>query len=79
MHRWSYSDLVERERLRGELAKNEAWSRDYLPKIRPLLLAQENKILSPQLPLKPPADGGHIYELRTYRSQVGKAGVEQEG
>ena len=74
MHLWSYSDLVERERLRGELAKNEAWSRDYLPKIRPLLLAQENKILSPQLPLKPPADGGHIYELRTYRSQVGKAG-----
>jgi len=74
VHLWSYSDLVERERLRGELAKNEAWNRDYLPKIRPLLLAQENKILSPQLPLKPPADGGHIYELRTYRSQVGKAG-----
>jgi hypothetical protein len=74
VHLWSYADLVERERLRGELAKNEAWGRDYLPKIRPLLLAQENKILSAQLPLKPPADGGHIYELRTYRSQVGKAG-----
>jgi len=74
VHLWSYADLVERERLRAELAKNEAWSRDYLSKIRPLLLAQENKILSAQLPLKPPADGGHIYELRTYRSQVGKAG-----
>jgi hypothetical protein len=73
VHLWAYADLVERERLRGELAQNEAWSRDYLSKIRPLLLAQENKILSAQLPLKPPADAGHIYELRTYRSQVGKA------
>ena len=74
VHLWAYADLVERERLRGELAKNDAWGRDYLQKIRPLLLAQENKILSAQLPLKPPADGGHIYELRTYRTQVGKAG-----
>jgi len=74
VHLWAYADLVERERLRGELAKNEAWSRDYVSKIRPLLLAQENKILSAQLPLKPPADAGHIYELRTYRTQVGRAG-----
>ena len=50
VHLWAYADLVERERLRAELAKNEAWSRDYVPKIRPLLLAQENKILSAQLP-----------------------------
>src|SRR2546428_6084884 len=74
VHLWAYADLVERERLRGELAKNEAWSKDYVSKIRPLLLAQENKILSAQLPLKPPADGGHIYELRAYRTQVGRAG-----
>jgi NIPSNAP protein len=74
VHLWAYADLVERERLRGELAKNEAWSKDYVSKIRPLLLAQENKILSAQLPLKAPADGGHIYELRTYRTQVGRAG-----
>lgn len=44
------------------------------PRILPILLAQENKILSAALPLKPPADGSHIYELRTYRTQVGKAG-----
>jgi len=71
---WGYADLIERERLRAELAKNEVWSRDYVPRILPILLAQENKILSAQLPLKPPADGPHIYELRTYRTQVGKAG-----
>ena len=36
VHLWAYADLVERERLRGELAKNDAWGRDYLQKIRPL-------------------------------------------
>src|SRR2546422_4399640 len=74
VHLWSYPDLVERERLRAELMKNDAWTKEYIPKIRPLLVAQENKILSAQLPLRPPVDGGHIYELRTYRTQVGKAG-----
>ena len=74
VHLWAYADLVERERLRGELAKNEAWSRDYVSKIRPLLLAQENKILSAQLPFKPPADSGWLYELRWYRSHPGRIG-----
>ncbi len=36
--------------------------------------AQENKILSPVLPLKPPAGAGHVYELRWYRAHVGKLG-----
>jgi hypothetical protein len=71
---WSYPDLVERERLRAELQKNEVWNREYTPRVLPLLLAMENKILSAQLPFKAPADGGHIYELRTYRSQVGRTG-----
>jgi hypothetical protein len=74
VHLWSYQDLVERERLRVELAKNDRWQKEYIPQIRPLLLAQENKVLSAQLPLKPPASDGNVYELRTYRTQVGKAG-----
>ena len=74
VHLWSYPSFEERERLRGELQKNPDWTQGYIPKIRPMLLAQENKILSAQLPLKPPADAGHIYELRTYRTHVGKAG-----
>ena len=32
---WSYSDLNERARLRGELAKNARWNSEYLPLIRP--------------------------------------------
>ncbi|HET7874543.1 MAG TPA: NIPSNAP family protein [Methylomirabilota bacterium] len=74
VHLWSFADLNERQRLRGELAKNEGWTKEYLPQIRPLMLAQENKILSPVLPLQPPAEAGNVYELRWYRTHVGRAG-----
>src|SRR5438477_12546598 len=74
VHLWSYPDLNERERLRGELARNEEWTKGYLPQIRSMLMAQENKILSPQVPLKPPAGDGNVYELRMYRAHVGRAG-----
>jgi hypothetical protein len=73
VHLWSFADLNERERLRGELAKNEAWSREYLPLSRPMMLAQENKILKPVVPMTPPTDTGNVYELRWYRAHVGKA------
>jgi hypothetical protein len=74
VHLWAYPDLVERDRLREALSKNEEWTKGYIPQIRSLLLAQENKILSVQLPFKPPATGGNVYELRTYRAFVGRAG-----
>jgi hypothetical protein len=74
VHLWEYPDLNERERLRAELQKNEDWTRGYLPRTRQFLLAQQNKVLSPVLPLKPPADPGHVYELRWYRMQVGRLG-----
>ena len=74
VHLWGYADLNERDRLRAELAKNEEWSKSYVSQIRPMILAQENKILSAVLPLQPPADAGHVYELRWYRTQTGRAG-----
>ena len=74
VHLWEYPSLDERDRLRGELGKNDAWTTEYVPKIRVLMLAQENKILSPQLPLEPPADSGQLYELRWYRSLPGRIG-----
>lgn len=76
VHLWGFADLNERERLRRALAEDEAWTRGYLPKIRPLLLAQENKILYAVdgIPFTPPIGGDkHVYELRTYRTHVGKA------
>jgi len=76
VHLWSFADLNERERLRAALAKDERWTKEYLPQSRPMLLAQENKILyaADGVPLMPPIGGGrHVYELRTYRTHVGKA------
>jgi hypothetical protein len=74
VHLWEFADLVERERLRAELARNEEWTKSYVPHIRPLMLAQENKILSAAVPLTPPTDTGNVYELRWYRTQPGRSG-----
>ena len=74
VHLWSYADLNERERLRAALAKDEAWTKEYIPKIRPMMLAQENKILSAVVPMTPPSDTGNVYELRWYRAHVGRTG-----
>ena len=60
--------------MRAELQKNEAWGKEYVSKIRPLIMAQQNKILSLVTPFKPPADTGNIYELRWYRAYPGKLG-----
>lgn len=74
VHLWQYPSLDERDRLRGELAKNPGWTQEYLPITRPLLLAQENKILSAVVPVTPPTDSGNVYELRWYRTLVGRTG-----
>ncbi|MFQ5520006.1 MAG: NIPSNAP family protein [Candidatus Methylomirabilia bacterium] len=76
VHLWSFADLNERERLRRALMQDERWTKEVIPQIRPLILAQENKILyaADGVPLTPPVgDGQHVYELRTYRTHVGKA------
>jgi len=72
VHLWGYPSYEERTRLRGELARNRDWTEGYLPQIRPLIVEQENKLLSEVLPLQPPTGSGHVYELRTYRVHVGK-------
>ena len=74
VHLWSYADLNERERLRVELGKNEAWRTEYVSKIRPLMMAQQNKIMSPVTAIKPPTDTGNLYELRWYRAYPGRLG-----
>ncbi len=72
-HLWSYPDLNERQRLRAELAKNDAWMREFVAEIRPLLAKQELRFLQSVRPMKPPADRGNVYELRIYRTKVGEA------
>lgn len=72
IHLWSYPDLNERQRLRAELAKNEAWRQEYLPHLLPHLVSQEVRLMNPALPFKPPQRQGNVYELRCYRIVPGK-------
>jgi hypothetical protein len=75
VHLWSYDDLEDRTRARAGLAADERWNKEYVPQIIPLVLAQQNTILTSVdgVPFTPPSDGGrHVYELRTYRTQMGK-------
>lgn len=72
-HLWSFESLNERERLRGELQKNEAWTKGYIPVIRPLLQRQDLRILNAATDFKPPTSGNHVYEYRFYRTKVGSA------
>ncbi len=74
VHLWAYDDLADRTRAREELSKNPRWNAEYVPKIRPLLLKQENKIMIPthSRPVPSSAQGNGVYELRTYRLHPGK-------
>ncbi len=73
-HLWEYESLDERARLRVELGKNQRWTSEYVPNIRPLLARQEIRFLNPVKPVVTPEATGGIYELRMYRTKVGAAG-----
>jgi len=46
VHLWAYRDITDREQRRTELAADAGW-RAYVPKIKPLMLVQETRILKP--------------------------------
>jgi hypothetical protein len=71
MHLWSYPDLNERARLRGELARNPRWTGEYVPLIRPNLVRQDIRLLNPIIGPVKPAKEGNIYEFRYYRIAPG--------
>jgi hypothetical protein len=73
VHLWSYSDLNERARLRGELGKNQRWTNEYLPLIRPMLLRQDIRLMNPIIAPRKPDTEPNIYELRVYRTKPGRA------
>lgn len=67
MHLWSFADMEERARLKAELAQNERWNTEYLPKMRPMLVRQDNRILNGIIGPTPPESEGNVYEFRAYR------------
>jgi NIPSNAP len=73
MHLWSYGDLNERTRLRGELANNPRWRSEYTPLIYPLLMRQDVRLLNAIKPPVVPASTDNIYEFRNYRAKTGGA------
>jgi len=72
-HLWSYDSLNDRDRLRGELQKNEAWVKDYVPQIRPLIQRQDLRLMKPLREMAFPKTEGNIYEFRIYRTHMGEA------
>lgn len=72
-HLWSYASLDDRARMRDELAKNERWTKEYVPNVRPLLARQDIRFLNPIYGINPPAKEGGFYELRMYRTNPGLA------
>jgi hypothetical protein len=46
VHLWAYRDMDDRERRRAALGADPGWQA-YLPRIRPLMLTQETRILKP--------------------------------
>jgi hypothetical protein len=71
MHLWSYPDLNERARLRGELNENPRWNTEYRPLIRPHLIRQDIRLLNPVVGPVAPAGTPNVYEFRNYRTRPG--------
>ena len=74
VHLWSYPSPDERDRLRAALAKDSRWTTEYVPKIRPMMVAQENMLLTldGDVGVRPVEGTGHVYEMRTYRAFPGQ-------
>ena len=72
LHLWSFENVSEMQRLRGELAALPEWREEYIPLVRPSILRQEIRILRPVLNMKESEEGNNFHELRTYRLKPGK-------
>jgi hypothetical protein len=74
MHLWSYHDFNERARLQNELARNNRWTAEYDPLVRPLIVRQDVRLLNAAIEPVAPVSTGNLYEFRNYRVKTGAAG-----
>ena len=56
VHLWAYRDHAEREERRQRLLADDRW-REYVKKVRPMIVSQQNKILIPAA-FSPPIEDG---------------------
>ena len=70
IHVWKYADIAERDEIRKEGAKLDAWP----PKIGDFILKQTIEIYNPWSfsPELTPGDHGPFYEMRSYLVQPGR-------
>lgn len=66
VHMWAYKDYAEREQRRAKLGADPQW-KAYIPKVRALQIAQENKILIPA-PFSPWANDDPALDMATTQS-----------
>jgi hypothetical protein len=73
MHLWRYDSFEERARLRTELGKVEGWTKEYVPRLRPLLTQQSTRFLINTKPISKPEKDGNFFEFRNYKVKPGTA------
>ena len=73
VHIWSFNDLNERQSQRTVLMSRPGWTENYVSRVNALVRRRHVSIVVPVLPIRPPASAGNVYELRTYRTHIGKA------
>ena len=66
VHLWQYDSYEERERMRKALGALPAWRDDYVARVRPHIVEQSIRFLTPVREVNPPAGDGHFYEFRNY-------------
>lgn len=72
-HLWEHDDLNARQEARAKLFSLPAWRDKVLPLVEPSIEEQEVRLMVPITEVFAPQNRGHVYEIRFFRAQVGKA------
>jgi hypothetical protein len=73
-HLWSHDSLAARADNRRRLSEDKAWTGEFVPLIKDMILRQDIMLLNPVRELtNRPTTRGNVYEFRDYRCAFGKA------
>ncbi len=71
-HIWAYPSLDARQAARVALSEQEEWTEKFLKTAWPAMQMQEVRFMTAQTEITPPASPALFYEVRLYRTQVGR-------
>lgn len=73
-HLWSHDSLAARAENRRRLSEDKAWTGEFVPLIKDMILRQDIMLLNPVRELtNKPSSRGNVYEFRDYRCAFGRA------